>query len=87
MGGSLRRSKRHRPKLTKKKPRQPQRKAKTPVALTSQEPALSVKLQTQPEWDTLVTYPQNYKHTGLVDDPNKAVGVRFVEHVKPLVCL
>lgn len=54
------------------------------MALTNQEPSLS-KLHTQPAWDALVTYPENYKHTGLVDDPNQAVGVRFVEDVKPLV--
>lgn len=85
MGRSLRRIKRYRPKLTKKKLRQPQRRAPTPIALQNQEPALNAKLDGQPAWDSLATYPTNYQHTGLVDDPNRAVGVRFADGVKPLV--
>ena len=85
MGRSLRRSKRYRPKLTKKKPRQPQTRAKTPISLQNNEAVLATKLG-QTEWDSLKkTYPANYAQTGLVDDPNRAVGVRFVQGVKPLV--
>lgn len=74
MGGSLRRSKRYRPKVTRSTKRQKQAKTKLPDEITAGRPDLKQKLNQEPDWDTLKNLGDNYTGSGFVGDPNSRFG-------------
>lgn len=75
MGGSLRRSKRFRPKLTIKKKRHPLRKSKVAHDITQgRVDDIQTKLGVRPSWQKEKGYSENYKEAGLLSDINAGFG-------------
>mmetsp|Transcript_11264 Transcript_11264/g.33849 ORF Transcript_11264/g.33849 Transcript_11264/m.33849 type:complete len:188 (-) Transcript_11264:187-750(-) len=74
MGGSLRRSKKYRPKLTIRKKRTALTRGKTPIEITQGKAAVAEKLGKQPEWSQLKNFADNYETAGLLSDANAGFG-------------
>lgn len=74
MGGSLRRSKKFRTKLTIKRKRAPLTKGKVPLDITQGRRAVEQKLGKQPVWSQQKNFADNYAAAGLMSDPNSGFG-------------
>ena len=74
MGGSLRRHKRHRPKIIKRKAKKPFRASKLPVELAAARPGMAAKLGRPVDWEQGAKVEQNYARLGFVADPNAGHG-------------
>ncbi|GAB4822055.1 hypothetical protein N2152v2_009101 [Parachlorella kessleri] len=74
MGGSLRRKKKHRPRIVKRGKKEGLRRSKVPEELTAERPDFRKKLGASAEWDAEDTVITNYQQVGLVRDPNAGFG-------------
>ncbi|KAG7669887.1 hypothetical protein Ndes2526A_g06189 [Nannochloris sp. 'desiccata'] len=74
MGGSLRRHKRHNPKVRKRKHKKPATKSLLPKEVTAQLPDIKKKLGIDPTWNQAGNIESNYEHLGFAADVNAGTG-------------
>lgn len=74
MGGSLRRSKKYRPKLTIRKKRTPLIKCKVPLDITQNKTGVEEKLGITTVWSQQKRFSECYADSGLMSDPNSGYG-------------
>ncbi|KAL4458495.1 hypothetical protein ABPG75_013360 [Micractinium tetrahymenae] len=74
MGGSLRRHKKHKPRIIKRQKKKKHAKSNVPQELVMNTEEIKQKLGIQPKWDDQQHVDANYERAGLVADVNAAFG-------------